>query len=90
MGLHQRHEVGLEVLSRQVVGTAVEEIGAPPDGARIGLDGLLGLALELQGAQHGGIQGVKPGLRDGIRGDTHQQECPDGRGRPEIGRLGEY
>ena len=45
---------------------------------------------ELQGAQHGGVEGVKPGLLDRIHGDTLQQECRDGRDRPEVGRLGEY
>ena len=89
MGLQECREVGLELLSRQVVGAALEEIGAAPDGARVGLDGLLGLTLELQGAQHGGVEGVKPGLLDRIHGDTLQQECRDGRDRPEVGRLGE-
>ena len=89
MGLQECREVGLELLSRQVVGAALEEIGAAPDGARVGLDGLLGLALELQGALRGGLEGVKPGLLDSIQGDTLQQECRDGRDRPEVGRLGE-
>ncbi len=90
MGLEECREVGLELLSRQVVGAAVEEVGAAPDGARISLDGLLSLALELQGALHGGIEGVKPGLLDSIQGDTLQQECRDGRDLPAIGRLGKY
>lgn len=90
MGLQERREVGLELLSAQVVGAALEEIGATPDSARVGLDGLLGLTLELQGAQQGGVEGVKPGLLVRIQGDTLQQECRDDRDRPEIGRLGEY
>jgi hypothetical protein len=28
-------------------------------------------------------------LLDSIQGDTLQQECRDGRDRPEVGRLGE-
>jgi hypothetical protein len=62
MGLQERREVGLEVLGRQIVGTTVEEIGATPDGARIGLDRKH--ALEL-GRESGYIVGGEKPPKDG-------------------------
>ena len=70
MGLQQLGEVDPQVLRAQVVRTAIEERGGAPHGTGIGIDGLLGHALELEGAQHAGIQGLEPGLFGGIHGGT--------------------
>jgi len=53
MGLQECREVGLALLSRQVVGAALAEIGRAPPTSGIGFASLLGLALALQGAPHG-------------------------------------
>jgi hypothetical protein len=88
--LQGRREVGLGLLSRHIAGAAFEQVGAAPDDARLDFNGLLGLALDLQGARNGGAEGVKPGLLDRIYEDTLQQERRDGRDRLEVERLRGY
>jgi len=90
MGLQECRDGGLELLSRQFVAAALEDVGATPDGPRIYLDDIVGFTLALQAAQPGGVDWVKPGLLDRIHGDILQQGCRDCRDRPKVGRLGEY
>ncbi len=70
VGLQPLGEVDPQVLRGQVVRTAIEERGGAPHRAGIAINGPLGSALELQGAQLASVKGVKPGLFGGVPGGT--------------------
>ena len=51
MGLEQVDKVGVEVFLGELLGAAVEVAGETTNCAGIAVDGLIGLALQLQGGE---------------------------------------
>jgi hypothetical protein len=70
VGLQQIGEIDPQLLSAQVIGTAVEEGGGAAHRAGVALLGLAGHALERQGTPQGGVALVETGLLGGIHGNT--------------------